>query len=61
LTTIFVPTATAPASPHFDEVVVSVHRARTEKLLYVTGAETESVCTVRVTTLQSITTVLLLP
>jgi hypothetical protein len=45
LTTIFVPTATAPASPHFDKVFVPVHRGRTEKLLYVTEAEIENACT----------------
>jgi len=45
LTTIFVPTATAPTSPHCDKVVVPVHQGRTEKLLYVTEAEIESACT----------------
>jgi len=45
LTTIFVPTATAPATPHFDKVVVPVHRGRTEKLLYMTETETEIACT----------------
>jgi len=56
----FVPTASAPASPHFDEIV-SVRRERTEKLLCVTETETGSAFTVYVTTLQSVTAVLLLP
>jgi hypothetical protein len=45
LTTVLVPTATAPTSPHFDIEVVPVHRGWTEKLLHVTEAETENACT----------------
>jgi hypothetical protein len=40
---MFVPTATA--SLHFDKSVSTCASGRTEKLLYVTEAETESACT----------------